>query len=404
MKIKRKIKSGLKIMITLMFVIGMIAVGTSGQVSTVEAATNIKLNRTNAVLIKGQTVQLKLNGAQGKVKWSSSNNKAAVVNAAGKVTAKSKGTAVIKAKFRNRVYNCKVQVETPRISKTSVNLYTKGSYTLKMLGTRQKVSWKSSNKSVASVDSKGKITAKKAGTAVVTAVVSNKKYTCKVVVKQRKIATNKVPTCVASQTVYVRGTGDTFDNLVLPNCFIYIKNLDKNARVVNIKSTNSRIKATKREELDAIEISGARDYVNLLGQTSKISFKVVQNKKTYNLSCKITIAKCPSPFSEFKIGSKNVAKSFNGSFLESEHITGKQKLYIKMAQGYVLDSIKLIYTKNGKPKEITVKNGATINFTNYDSIYVNYHTTRKPANYVPSSKWYGTVKSPLHDYCVLDIS
>ena len=149
MKIKRKIKSGLKIMITLMFVIGMIAVGTSGQVSTVEAATNIKLNRTNVVLIKGQTVQLKFNGAQGKVKWSSSNNKAAVVNAAGKVTAKSKGTAVIKAKFRNRVYNCKVQVETPRISKTSVNLYTKGSYTLKMLGTRQKVSWKSSNKPVA---------------------------------------------------------------------------------------------------------------------------------------------------------------------------------------------------------------------------------------------------------------
>lgn len=57
-----------------------------------------------------------------------------------------------------------------------------------------------------------------------------------------------------------------------------------------------------------------------------------------------------------------------------------------------------------KSKEITVKNGATINFTNYDSIYVNYHTTRKPANYVSSSQWYGTVKSPLHDYCVLDIS
>ena len=110
------------------------------------------------------------------------------------------------------------------------------------------------------------------------------------------------------------------------------------------------------------------------------------------------------PFSEFKIGSKNFAKYFEGSDNEIESITGKHKLYIKMAQGYVLDSINLIYTKNGNPKQITVKNGATINFSNYDSIYVNYHTTRKPANYVPSSKWYGTVKSPLHDYCVLNIN
>lgn len=36
-KIRNKIKSGLKIMITLMFVIGMIAVGTPGQFSTVKS-------------------------------------------------------------------------------------------------------------------------------------------------------------------------------------------------------------------------------------------------------------------------------------------------------------------------------------------------------------------------------
>ena len=408
MKIKNKIKNGFKAIVVLMFIIGMIPAGVSGlpeQVSVVQAATNIKMNRTQATLIKGQAVQLKLNGAQGKVIWSSSNKKAAVVNATGKVTAKAKGTSVIKAKFRNKTYSCKVQVEIPRISKTSVNLYTNGSYTLKMLDTRQKVSWRSSKTSVATVNSKGKITAKKAGTATITAVVSNRKYTCKVVVKQKSVSTSKVPVCVANQTVYARGMdGATFDNIALPNCFIYIKNLDKNAKVINIKSTNSKIKATKREELDAIEVSGARYSINLLGETSKISFKVVQNKKTYNLSCKITVAKSPSPFSEFKIGSKNFAKYFEGSDNEIESITGKHKLYIKMAQGYVLDSINLIYTKNGNPKQITVKNGATINFSNYDSIYVNYHTTRKPANYVPSSKWYGTVKSPLHDYCVLNIN
>lgn len=269
-----------------MFVMGMIPVGTKGlpgQVSVVQAATNIKINRTQATLIRGQAIQLKLTGAKGKVIWSSSNPKAAVVNASGKVTAKAKGTAVIRAKFRNKSYTCKIQVETPTISKTSLSLYTNGSYTLKMSGTRQKVSWQSSKPSVATVNSKGIITAKKTGTVMITAVVSNRKYTCKVVVKQKSISTNKVPVCATSQTIYARGVGDTFDSLQLPNCFIYIKNLDKNAKVTDIKSTNSKFEASKRVELDAIEVDRNRNKsgVNLLGETSTISFKVIQNKKMY---------------------------------------------------------------------------------------------------------------------------
>ena len=67
MKIKNKIKNGFKAIVVLMFIIGMIPAGVSGlpeQVSVVQAATNIKMNRTQATLIKGQAVQLKLNGAQ----------------------------------------------------------------------------------------------------------------------------------------------------------------------------------------------------------------------------------------------------------------------------------------------------------------------------------------------------
>ena len=200
----------------LMFIMGMLPAGVTvlpGQVSVVEAATNIKMSKTQATLTKGQAVQLKLTGAKGKIVWSSSDKKVAVVNAAGKVTAKAKGTTVIKAKFRNKIYSCKIQVETPRISKTSVNLYTNTSYTLKMLDTRQKVSWRSSKTSVATVDSKGKITAKKTGTATITAVVSNKKYTCTVVVKQKSVSAVKAPVCVASQTIYALGSGEVFDNL-----------------------------------------------------------------------------------------------------------------------------------------------------------------------------------------------
>ena len=85
-----------------------------GQLQVVNAATNTKINKTKATLIKGKTVQLKLTGTKVKIVWSSSNKKIAVVSSNGKVTAKAKGTAVITAKVQNKKYTCKIKVEAPR--------------------------------------------------------------------------------------------------------------------------------------------------------------------------------------------------------------------------------------------------------------------------------------------------
>ena len=404
MKTKNKPKSRFKLLLIAMLILGISPVFSSalpGQVSVVEAATNVKLNKTKATLIKGQAVQLKLTGTKGKVVWSSSNKKVASVSSTGKVTARAKGTATITAKAGNKKYNCKIQVEIPRLSKPALTLYKNGSYTLKMTDTKQKVVWKSSKISVVSVNSKGKITAKAVGTATVTATVSGKKYSCKVTVKQKNVVTGKVPVCVDKQTVYIRG-----DRIIqLPECFIYIKNLDKNAKVTDVKSTNPKIKAEKREELDAIQVSANGYDVKLLGETSTISFKAIQNNKTYSLSCKINVAKKPSPFAVFKIGNQNFEKEFVGSDLESASITGTHKVFIKMKSGYVLDYISVLYKKNGDYKSERVPNGSAINFEGCVDINANYHVTQThaPANYVPASKWYGVVKSPLHDYCTLNI-
>ena len=78
------------------------------------------------------------------------------------------------------------------INKTAVTVYVGGtpaSYTLKATsaigGT---VKYATSNKSVATVSSKGVVTAKKAGTAVITATAGKAKITCKVTVKNPKLA------------------------------------------------------------------------------------------------------------------------------------------------------------------------------------------------------------------------
>lgn len=70
-----------------------------------------------------------------------------------------------------------------KLSAAKKTLTVGKTYTLKMQGTKKKVTWKTSKKTVATVNSKGKVTAKKAGTATITAKVGSKSYKCKITVK-----------------------------------------------------------------------------------------------------------------------------------------------------------------------------------------------------------------------------
>lgn len=222
-------------------------------------------------------------------------------------------------------------------------------------------------------------------------------------------ATAKAPTCAAKQTVKAVGIfGNTHGSnavktiLDLPDCYIFIKNLSPNAKITNIRSSNKKIKAVKREGMDALELSSElkpSDQIDLSGETSTISFRVTQNGKQYKLSCKIKVAEKKSPFSEFTIGSQNYASYFNGyMYVNEKPIKGKKKIYVKMASGYVLDSIDVSYSKNGKYTNKKIKNGSTINLTSSMQVSVSYHTKKKPVNYKAPSKWGAVVKSPLHNY------
>ena len=70
-----------------------------------------------------------------------------------------------------------------KLSKKSVTLEVGKKKTIKVKGTTKKVTWSSSDKNIATVSSKGEITAKGEGTCKITAKVGSKKLTCKVTVK-----------------------------------------------------------------------------------------------------------------------------------------------------------------------------------------------------------------------------
>lgn len=72
-----------------------------------------KINKKKATLKVGQTLQLKVTGTKGKVKWTSSKKSVATVSSKGRVKAKKKGSATITAKVGKKKYTCKVTVKKP---------------------------------------------------------------------------------------------------------------------------------------------------------------------------------------------------------------------------------------------------------------------------------------------------
>lgn len=75
-----------------------------------------------------------------------------------------------------------------KINKKSITLDVGETTTLKISGTKSKVTWTSNKKAVATVSNSGKVTAKKEGQATITAKVDSKKYTCKVTVEEKTLS------------------------------------------------------------------------------------------------------------------------------------------------------------------------------------------------------------------------
>ena len=122
----------------------------------------------------------------------------------------SAGTAVITAKCGNYKATCKITVKKPTVKATaSVNtLFVGGTSQVKVdrTGLTGKVTYGSSSKSVATVSTSGKITAKKAGTATITVKCGSYKATCKITVKKGslKITSKTAVTVKTKKTTAIK--------------------------------------------------------------------------------------------------------------------------------------------------------------------------------------------------------
>ena len=209
---------------------------TDNETTTVDVE-KVSLNKSATTLTEGEsetlTATITPSNATGDktVKWSSSNEAVATVDSNGKVTAKKAGTAVITATSSNgKTAGCTVTVKQKEIAITGISLnksttsLTEGeSETLTATITPSNatgdktVKWSSSNEAVATVDSNGKVTAKKAGTAVITATSSNGKTAgCTVTVKQKEIAITGI-SLNKSTTSLTEGESETLTATITPS-------------------------------------------------------------------------------------------------------------------------------------------------------------------------------------------
>lgn len=200
----------LGIMLALVLAISVIASVNSSEAAAKKS--KIKLSSSKVTVVALKTTQLTLKNGTKKiksgVKWSSSNKKIATVNGKGLVTAKTPGKVKITATYKGKKYVCNVTVKAPalKLNKKTAVIKPKETVKLSLLNGSKAltsgVKWTSSAPAIASVSAKGVVTAKKGGSANITATAFGKKYVCKVTVAVPQLKDNK-------KSATIKSGGDT---------------------------------------------------------------------------------------------------------------------------------------------------------------------------------------------------
>lgn len=168
------------------------------------SVTSVELNLKTLDMKIGESSNLSAtvkpaNATNKNVDWTSSNNSVATVDESGNVTAVREGTAVItvetvdgKTTATCTVTVTKVPVSSITLDKTKAELEEDDTLTLTATiapsdASYKTVTWTSDNKSVATVDGNGNVTARTVGNAKITATADGKTATCSIKVKKKVI-------------------------------------------------------------------------------------------------------------------------------------------------------------------------------------------------------------------------
>lgn len=235
-------------------------------------------------------------------KWKSSSSKIASVNTYGKVTAKSEGTAKITAKVKNGEASCKVTVKKTQvsISNASISIERGESFQLSATcSTKSPITWKSSHKSIATIDDKGLVIGKKPGVSTITVTADGSKASCKVNVKHPTVKLDK-----KKVTLY-RGQSTTLYADISSNAKPTWKSSKKSVAIINPDGTITALKNGKTTITATVDSVSATCEVIVKKPEITLSATDIKLKQGYTafLSAKVSSGNVP----EWSSSNSNVA-------------------------------------------------------------------------------------------------
>lgn len=255
----------------------------------------------------------------GEIKWSSSNDAVAEVDEDGNVTLVSDGKATITAASAdgfNSKDTCTIHVENAALVITGSDRIAVGKKVTLSAGKTAISEWRSSNKSVATINSKGQVTAKKRGTVTITAIPkkgSPTKFAMEVTSPVRKvdIALDGGSTLVSGKKLgvdivkgyngnpnlsliaIVDGEADTYDEYVTwKSSKKSVATVDKRGVVTPVKAGTAKITATAADgsgKKATVTVVVAKQVTKLVPENVKITESgagevSVAHKKSVQLS------------------------------------------------------------------------------------------------------------------------
>ena len=174
------------------------------------------------------------------------------------------------------LFNTKsVSATTLKLNKTKITLSAGKSVNLKVLNTDKPIKWLTSDKTVATVSPKGKVTGKKAGTAFITVKVGKQNLQCKVTVKA---ALNKTKVILAKND-YVK--------LFLDGAVV--KSLNSSDKKVVSVSRNGKVvgKRKGRATITVVDNNGKKYRCKIIVEDPSLNRKKVSLKINQNYRLKL---------------------------------------------------------------------------------------------------------------------
>lgn len=191
---------------------------------------SITLSKESLALTKGQTVTLKAtispaDATDKTITWMSMDEAVAQVSQEGKITAIGGGNTTITASAGGKSVDCEVvvtvPVETITLEKTEVTMVEGETLVLEVTvlpddSSDKSVEWTSSDAEIATIDSEGKVTAVKEGSATITAEAGDKTASCTVTVSKKIIHVESISIDRPTLNIAV-GAAETLIAMVLPD-------------------------------------------------------------------------------------------------------------------------------------------------------------------------------------------